>query len=69
MYRDGINRCFDGWTDEHENRLIEILIFFHPQIVLAVTQFVVVIIASIVIGFIAGCVASILSRFTDHIHG
>ena len=49
--------------------MIEILIFFHPQIVLAVTQFFVVIIASIVIGFIAGCVASILSRFTDHIHG
>lgn len=42
---------------------------FHTQIVLAIIQFFVVIIASIVIGFIAGCVASILSRFTDHIHG
>ena len=39
------------------------------QVFLGVAQFVVVVLASVVIGFVVGMVAAFITRFSEHVHG
>ena len=39
------------------------------QVFLGVAQFVVVVVASIIIGVVVGMVGAFFTRFTEHVHG
>jgi NhaP-type Na+/H+ or K+/H+ antiporter len=39
------------------------------QVFLGIAQFVVVVLASVVIGFVVGMIAAFITRFSEHVHG
>lgn len=46
-----------------------IYLYIFLQIVVGICQFLVVVLASIIIGFISGCVGVLMTRVSHHVHG
>ena len=48
---------------------LAVMLHTAPQVFLGIGQFVVVVLASVVIGFVVGMIAAFITRFSEHVHG